>query len=752
MPQLILLVGCPGAGKTTYCSTHLQSYTRISQDDQGPKGHKALFEIALARNDDIVIDRQNHIKSQREQYLLPAKAKGYSTKIIWFKVDKELCEKRILDRPSHPSIDNSSDVRTIVKTYERNLEMPSHHEVDELEEIYVPFFATIQDLTHLQGRIGVFGDVHGVWNETKMAIDDLKLDHYIFLGDLNDRGPDLLKVLQFVRHNPNAYVLEGNHEHKLKRWLRGNRVAISEGLRASISQLESYTEEQKSELYHWIQSLPTIIKLPLGYVGVHAGFDLTKPLDQQRYSTCLWIRRYGRKFDDEKDPFWYEVDQHRDLKYRTILFGHTILDKIHVAKNIRALDGGAVYGGELRVCVIDTEKKSETIHTYKCPKYYDKAVTRPSDFFAKRDALVAAGYLSRSERDNLILYNYTDKCTFERNWSKLTLQSRGTIFDKNTGKLVAKTFDKFFNLNETESVNINQLPWHLPFQVFEKKDGSLGVLYRYKDEWQVSTRGSFYSEQAKRATEMLREYDLSTLPKHISFAFEIIYPENKIIVPYGDKKELVVLAAFDNITGEELSWKKTCKLAKKAGFPVAATYDYTVEQLLDLAKSVPHTTEGWVLRFENGLRIKIKGADYLRIAKIIAHATPLSVWEAMVAGQIDQYVASIPEEIRAEIEAMRDGLFSQQEKIKQYILLEAERLQLARYMDRDKSSKEEKAALAKEAALIIQRQGSPQLQNLLFMYVNGGDWSSIICRKMLRPKDNKFVDIEELLNPSSKEK
>lgn len=744
MPQLVLLVGCPGAGKTTYCTTHLPNHTRISQDDQGPKGHKALFEIALAQGNDIVVDRQNHIRIQREQYLAAAKAKDYTTKIVWFKVDKELCEKRILDRVGHPSIDESSDVRTIVKTYERNLEAPSHHEVDELEEIYVPFFASIQDLTHLQGRIGVFGDVHGVWNETKLAIDSLNLDHYVFLGDLNDRGPDYLKILEFVRSRPNVYVLEGNHEHKLKRWLKGNRVAISQGLHMSISQLECYTEEQKRDLYHWIQSLPTIVKLPLGYVGVHAGFDLTKPLDQQKYATCLWIRRFGRKFDDEKDPFWFEIDQHRDLKYRTILFGHTVLDKIHVAKNIRALDGGAVYGGELRVCVIDTSDKSETIHTYKCPKYYDRTATRPSDFFAKREALVTSGYLSRSERDNLVLYNYTDKCTFDRNWSKVTLQSRGTIFDRTTGALVAKTFDKFFNLGEIETSRLERLPLHLPFQVFEKMDGSLGILYRYKDSWHVATRGSFYSDQAKRATKMLERYDLSTVPKHISFSFEIIYPENKIVVPYGEKEELVVLAAFDNKTGEELSWKKTCKLAKQAGFSTAGTYDYSIDQLVDMAKHIPHTMEGWVLRFENGLRIKIKGADYLRIAKILSHMTPLSIWEAIVEAKIDDYIVSIPEELRPEAESIRDRLYAQHEQIKQYILLTADRLQLVRYIDLA-TSKEEKSSSLKEAAQLIQQNADSWIQSLLYMFIRNGDWTSAIYKK-LRPKDNQYVDIQSLFN------
>lgn len=745
MPQLIMLVGCPGAGKTTYCMTHYNDYVRISQDEQGLGGHKILFQSALAEGRDIVVDRQNHIKLQRQQYLSAAKAQGYRTKIIWFKVDRDLCEKRVLDRDSHPSIDHTSDVHGIVKAYELNLDKPSKHEADELEEIDVPFYATIQDLSHLEGRIGVFGDLHGVWNETYLAIEKLKLDHYVFLGDLNDRGPDLLKILAFVRSHPNVYVLEGNHENKLKRWLRGNKVTISHGLHISITQLEHLTTEQKMELYRWMQSLPTIIQLPLGYIGVHAGFDLTKPLTQQKYATCIWVRHHGKKFDDPSKPHWFEIEQHSDFKKRTILFGHTVLDQIYVAPNIRALDGGAVYGKELRVCVIDTHTSTEEIHSFPCVKYYDKTSAKANDFFAKREALVEQGYLSRSEKEGLVLYNYTERCTFERAWNKLTLRSRGTIYNKATGELVAKTFDKFFNLNELDATSFDNLPHDLPYQVFEKKDGSLGILYRSQDKWYVATRGSFYSEQAQRATGMLQKYDMSRIPTNVSLSFEIIYPENRIVVPYGNREELVVLAAFDNDTGEELSWKKTCKLAQQAGFSVAETHNYTLDQLVEMAKSLPSTQEGWVVRFDNGLRVKIKGAEYLRIAKILAHVSPLSVWEAMLNGNIDTYLQQIPEEIRSDVEKMRDTLQSQHDNIKHFILQEVERLNLHTFPRLNTLAKNERTATAKQVALIIQQHVSPQLHGLFYQWINNNDISNDIYKKLLRPTDNKFVDIASIV-------
>ena len=90
-----------------------------------------------------------------------------------------------------------------------------------------------------------------------------------------------------------------------------------------------------------------------------------------------------------------------------------------------------------------------------------------------------------------------------------------------------------------------------PFEVYEKLDGSLGILYWLGDEPYIATRGSFESPQAQIATELLRAYDLSGLDRRRTYLFEIIYPENRIVVNYDDRRELVLLAIIDTATGRE---------------------------------------------------------------------------------------------------------------------------------------------------------------------------------------------------------
>ena len=89
---------------------------------------------------------------------------------------------------------------------------------------------------------------------------------------------------------------------------------------------------------------------------------------------------------------------------------------------------------------------------------------------------------------------------------------------------------------------------HLPHgrpRVFEKLDGSLGVVYREPTSrrWSVATRGSFDGEQARWATQRLRSDDrLTPLPREDrTYLLEVIYPANRVVVDYGDREDLVLL-------------------------------------------------------------------------------------------------------------------------------------------------------------------------------------------------------------------
>lgn len=242
------------------------------------------------------------------------------------------------------------------------------------------------------------------------------------------------------------------------------------------------------------------------------------------------------------------------------------------------------------------------------------------------------------------IYTYNDRCVHEKAWDEITLQTRGIIFDRQTGKCIAYPFPKFFNVEETFDTQPHRLPWDDGFQVFQKMDGWLGILYHYEGEYRIATRGSFESPGAQWATQYVRENhpDLS-VPENVTLIFEIISKPTKIIVDY-DWEGLVLLGAYDFWTGEELPHLDVCGIAHCNDFQrpkiLAAN---NLKDIFRYNKQVDGTKhEGFVVRFNNGMRVKVKSRDYLRRARILSNLTPLAVWETMENGRVpEQYIDSV---------------------------------------------------------------------------------------------------------------
>lgn len=261
------------------------------------------------------------------------------------------------------------------------------------------------------------------------------------------------------------------------------------------------------------------------------------------------------------------------------------------------------------------------------------------------DSLVADGWL-RSQRHpdaDLWIYNYTEKTQYANHWTPETLACRGLILDADGG-VVARPFPKFFNYGTPQ---VPELP-NEPFVVREKIDGSLGILYYLDGEPQIATRGSFTSEQAIEATGMLADYELAH-HESVTPLFEIVYPGNRIVVDYGDRRTLVLLAIIDKATGAEpplfLRWSG----------PVAKLYDHG--DLATLASLAEPNREGFVVTFESGLRVKVKFEEYVRLHKVVFGLNARAIWQSMRDGDnIDALIAGVPDEIYDWVEATRADL------------------------------------------------------------------------------------------------
>jgi RNA ligase len=286
---------------------------------------------------------------------------------------------------------------------------------------------------------------------------------------------------------------------------------------------------------------------------------------------------------------------------------------------------------------------------------------------------------------DLTIWNYSPKVQYERLWDDITLQCRGLVTNSK-GDIVARPFKKFFNYEEYKPEDIP----NEDYVVYEKMDGSLGILFYYeyelsderryniwfnnnyetgmerffdpnnlpdydnsyyeptpktKGEWIFATRGSFTSEQSIKGKEILdKKHDYSALRKDNTYLFEIIYPENRIVVDYKGEEKLVVLGVIHTETGNEVP-DSSLFFMQEGGWELVTVYKTWGEGYDILKEEISKDKEGYVLRFKNGFRMKIKGEEYVRLHRILTNISNRDIWEYLKDNKpFDELLEKVPDE------------------------------------------------------------------------------------------------------------
>lgn len=315
---------------------------------------------------------------------------------------------------------------------------------------------------------------------------------------------------------------------------------------------------------------------------------------------------------------------------------------------------------------------------------------------------------------DLIIWNYTSQCQFMHAWDEVTLQARGLI-TKSDGTIVARPFRKFFNYEEYH----DDLPLE-PFKVTEKMDGSLGLLYFIDGVPFIATRGSFMSDQALRATKILQErYKDFAGSSQYTYLFEIVYPENRIVVDYGDMEDIILLAMIHTESGVECDIHDPT-LIDRWPFPIVNYYD-GIADIAELRKREEANREGFVIRFESGLRLKVKFADYVRLHRILTQVNARVIWDLLRNNQaFDDLLERVPDEFYAWVAGVRDELLAR------YRVIEEECKALYEQV-KDVSTRKE------QAAMILNHR---EAVAAVFRMLDGKDYEEIIW-KQLRPQASR---------------
>lgn len=239
----------------------------------------------------------------------------------------------------------------------------------------------------------------------------------------------------------------------------------------------------------------------------------------------------------------------------------------------------------------------------------------------------------------LIIWNYTQQTQYEQIWDEITLMARGLVTDTD-GNIVSRGFPKFFNIEEERHTPTDD------FEVFEKLDGQYIGVFWYNGEMVVNSRGSFDSKYVIEAKRILNEkypyFEKIKVGEYHTICFELIGFE-QIVVNYPEI-DLILTGIFHNqLDCENILDDEVVKVLNWVGMEAVQRYsglDYRNIKNLNWENS-----EGFVVRFSNGQRCKIKFEDYVRLHSTMTGLTTGKIYRALKDGQsISSILENVPDE------------------------------------------------------------------------------------------------------------
>ncbi|KAB2337716.1 bis(5'-nucleosyl)-tetraphosphatase PrpE [Cytobacillus depressus] len=216
-------------------------------------------------------------------------------------------------------------------------------------------------------KIDIIGDIHGCFDEFKALTMQLGYEwkneipvhsgirKLAFVGDLTDRGPQSLKVIEtvykLVKEN-SAFYVPGNHCNKLYRFFLGNKVQLTHGLETTAAEYESLNNEQKQDIrekfIHLYENAPLYAELDGGKLVIaHAG--IREDYIGKHSNKVKTFVLYG-DITGEKNPDGSPVRRDWAKQYHgkaVIVYGHTPVKEVRIVNNTYNIDTGAVFGNKL---------------------------------------------------------------------------------------------------------------------------------------------------------------------------------------------------------------------------------------------------------------------------------------------------------------------------------------------------------------------------------------------------------------------
>ena len=665
MRVLLLLRGSAGCGKSTWIEQNGLKPYALSADDirllcqspvlqpDGTVGisqsndktvWKTLFnllEIRMQKGEFTVIDATNSKTSEMNRYKQMCETYRYRMYCVDFtdipidEVKRRNASREELKRVPDEAID---------KMYSRfkTQKIPSGIKVikpDELDSIWMKLF----DLSEYK-KIHHIGDVHGCYTALKKYINDnggIKDDEfYIFCGDYVDRGienADVVKYLISIKDKKNVLMLEGNHEKWLWLWANGCTGKSKEFELVTKPQLEDAKIDKKDvrQLYRKFGQCAYYKYGENIYLVTHAGLSVL-PDNLTFVATDQMIHGVGNYNDFEKiaETFvekmpsnYYQIHGHRNTKQVPIRVNDRVFN----------LEGRVEFGGDLRCVQLDKDGMHEVeVHNevFKTPEMREEQSVTNSSVADVIISLRSNRYIQEKKFGNISSFNFTSKAFYDKIWDEQTTKARGLYLDTFKGKVVARAYDKFFNINERPETKFDMLQHKLQFPVtaYVKENGYLGIVSydEYNDDLFIASKSTIdsqfaqwlkeaiYNQITEENREKMKQY---AKDNNVSFVFENVDMKNDPhIIEYPESKLYLLDIVYNQMDFAKYDYETMCDIAHQLGltpkekaFEIANWqdfYDWYYDILEEDYEYNGRKIEGFVIEDSVGYMTKLKLAYY----------------------------------------------------------------------------------------------------------------------------------------------
>ena len=479
------------------------------------------------------------------------------------------------------------------------------------------------------------GDIHGCYDALLKILNHTINDDefYIFCGDYTDRGIQNAEVLRFIfsiMDKKNVVFLEGNHERHLIDYINDSEI-VSNVFKEKTQKEIELSGISKKKIKRFCDKLKEYMFFTYNsqkYFVCHGGVSKI-PEKIEFLSSNQVIRGVGRYTDCEEVENNF-AKNHPDT---ILIHGHRNVnhEPIKANSNCYNLENSVEFGGTLRMVSIsdsgiDENSVINTVFEKTCVAESEKSISQIVSKLRNNE------FIKEKQFDNVSSFNFTRNAFYNGIWNEQTIRARGLYIDTVKNKVVLRSYNKFFKIDETEETKMENLKktLHFPINIYKKENGFLGLFSSYNGLPFFATKSSIdgdYNEYFKKI--MYEKYGKDTIDEmsvycnrhNVTFLFEVIDIINDPhIIKYNENKAILLDIVRNTVSKfDKYDYKDVVEIAKEYNLEhkkLVSTisnfkdFEAFVNTVSSSEEDVFSKIEGYVVEDTDGFMVKIKTRYY----------------------------------------------------------------------------------------------------------------------------------------------